>query len=64
MAELQEPECENLECDHCALEEALSIIEDALKEHEETWGPIEAHQGDEDWSTRAVALLAKRERRH
>lgn len=60
MDELQEPECINFECDHCALEEALSILEAALMEHEQTWGPVEAHQGDDDWSTRAAVLLSKR----
>jgi hypothetical protein len=57
---LQEPECESLECDDCALKEALSILQDALIEHEQTWGPIEAHTGDDDWATRAAVLLSAR----
>lgn len=60
MANLQEPECESLQCDRCALEEALSIIESALLEHERTWGPVESYQGDEDWAVRGTKLLATR----
>lgn len=60
---MPEPKCESLECEHCFREEAMSIIREALAEHEATWGPVESHQGDEDWSTRAAALLGRSERR-
>lgn len=43
------------------LEKALNILKEALAEHEEIWGPVEAFTGDEDWAVRAAALLAKHE---
>jgi hypothetical protein len=61
MVELQEPECENFECDHCALEEALDILREALQEHEKTWGLAKSRARVDDWSVRAVVLLSKRE---
>lgn len=43
------------------LREALDVLREALMEHEQTWGPVESHTGDEDWATRAAALLSRHE---
>lgn len=43
-------------------EEALEIIQEALKELEETWGREAYEKGS--WGDRAAALLAKRGKLH
>lgn len=45
------------------LKQALDILEDALAEHEETWGR-EAFGDESDWAFRAATLLAKYERKN
>jgi hypothetical protein len=45
------------------LKTALDILEEAVADMEQQWGPIESFQGEDDWTFRAVALLAKHQRR-